>query len=80
MPRFEVTFGEWSRYKIKAMHTRFDTIEYFVTDADQTDEITGGPKVIRQSDTLEEALNVPIFAEEDKQYVRDRIGIPVWEG
>jgi len=71
MIRFEVIFGKWSQFKIKAFHTRFDTIEYFVTDAEQL----GGSKVIRQSDTLEGALDSPIFTDADRQYVRDRIGI-----
>jgi len=48
--------------------TRFETIEYFVTDAELIDEITGLPATIRQSDTLEGALKG--FPEEDRLKVR----------
>jgi hypothetical protein len=50
-------FGPFSRYKIVAIHTRFDRVSWFVYDADLTDDLTGGPSVIRQEDTFEKAVN-----------------------
>ena len=43
-----------SRYKATPIHTRFDAVEWFVTDAEQEDEL-GLPLVVRQAATLEEA-------------------------
>lgn len=49
-------FGEFSRYAIAAVYTRFATVEWFVWDAHTTDPVTGGPAVIRQAATEAEAL------------------------
>jgi len=48
-----VTFGDLSRYAVFAVHTRFEAVTWFVTDAEAEDEETGAPKVIRQGDTFE---------------------------
>lgn len=48
-------FGENKRYAIAPVHTRFDTIVWFVWDAAIIDEL-GFATVIRQCDTKEEAL------------------------
>ena len=50
------TFGDCSRYAVAAVHTRFDAVSWFVWDANQTDEITGEPLVIRQSESPEKAV------------------------
>jgi hypothetical protein len=47
-------FGEWKRYAVAPVHTIFDAVEWFVWDADQTDE-NGRPAVIRQEASEEEA-------------------------
>jgi hypothetical protein len=49
------TFGDYSRYAVAPVHTRFDALSWFVWDAELPDE-TGKPSVIRQADNLEETL------------------------
>ena len=49
-------FGECSRYRVYAVHTRFDKVSWFVCDAEQVDCITGAPLVIRQEASLEAAI------------------------
>lgn len=51
----KVLFGEFNRYAVAALHTRFDAVTFFVWDA-HLDDGTGRPEVIRQEDTLEAAL------------------------
>lgn len=51
-----VTFGQFARYCIYAVHTRFDAVQWFVQDAHGVDEITHGPAIIRQEDSKEAAL------------------------
>jgi len=48
-------FGDYSRYAVAPIHTRFDAIEWFVWDADRLDK-QGIPEVIRQAATIDEAL------------------------
>ena len=48
-------FGEFRRYAVAPLHTRFDAITWFVWDAHVADE-NGDPAVIRQADTLAEAI------------------------
>jgi hypothetical protein len=48
-------FGEYSRYAVAPVHTRFESVEWFVWDAERCNE-TGSPEVIRQASTLEEAI------------------------
>lgn len=49
-------FGEFHRFAVFAIHTRFDAVEWFVTDAEKTDPVTEGPAVIRQEATMAEAV------------------------
>jgi hypothetical protein len=50
-------FGEFGRYAVAAVHSRFGKVEFFVFDAEQVDEVTGGPAVIRQAQSLGLALH-----------------------
>jgi hypothetical protein len=46
-----------SRYAVAPVHTRFDAVQFFVWDAMHARASEeGGPVVIRQTDTIEEAL------------------------
>jgi hypothetical protein len=49
-------FGEYHRYAVFPVHTRFDAVEWFVADAYVTDEVTGQPGIIRQAATEAEAV------------------------
>lgn len=53
-------FGEFGRYSVYAVHTRFDAVQWFVTDAEGvTDEQVRHremPPVIRQESTYEAAV------------------------
>lgn len=49
-------FGEYNRYAVGPVHTRFEAIEWMVWDADETDPVTLGPAVIRQAATEDEAV------------------------
>lgn len=48
-------FGDCSRYAVAPIHTRFDAVQWFVWDAEHIDD--GRPGVIRQADTLENAVH-----------------------
>jgi hypothetical protein len=49
------TFGEFKRYAVAPVHTRFGAVEWFVWDAERPDD-TGFASVIRQEPTLTAAL------------------------
>jgi hypothetical protein len=49
-------FGPFNRYAVFAVHTRFDAVSWFVTDAEQFDDVTGAPLVIRQEATRQLAV------------------------
>lgn len=49
-------FGEYGRYRVWPIHTRFDAVEWLVADAEVIDEVTGFAAVIRQEPTLEQAV------------------------
>ena len=49
-------FGDYSRYAVFPVHTRFEAVEWFVADAEVTDEVTGLPAVIRQAASEAEAV------------------------
>lgn len=49
-------FGDYSRYAVFPVHTRFEAVEWFVADAEVTDEVTGLPAVIRQAASKAEAV------------------------
>ncbi len=51
-----VAFGAGDRYRVFAIHTRFGTIEWMVTDTELVDELTGLPAVIRQEPTRARAV------------------------
>lgn len=51
-----LTFGEFNRFALFAVHTRFDKVTWMVSDAEQTDEKTGFAKIIRQADSVCEAM------------------------
>jgi hypothetical protein len=48
-------FGDYRRYAVAPIHTRFDAVEWFVWDA-HTDDGSGRPAVIRQASSEEEAV------------------------
>lgn len=52
----KVRFGEFGRFAVFAVHTRFDAVQWLVADAEVTDETTGFAAVVRQCETFEEAV------------------------
>lgn len=53
-------FGPAARYEVFAVHTRFDTVEWWVTDSNVTYS-DGRPWVIRQEPSFDEAI-APVLA------------------
>jgi hypothetical protein len=51
----KVLFGEFNRYAIAPVYTRFDSVSWFVWDANKTDS-KGKASIIRQEVTKELAL------------------------
>lgn len=49
-------FGDYSRYAVAPVHTRFDAVEWFVWDAEHALSDMNHAEVIRQAETLGEAL------------------------
>ena len=49
-------FGEFRRYAVAPVHTRFDAVEWFVWDAEHPLSTMQRAEVIRQAATLDEAL------------------------
>ena len=49
-------FGPFHRYAVYPVHTRFGAVQWFVEDAELTDELTGLPSIIRQESTREAAM------------------------
>jgi hypothetical protein len=49
-------FGEHKRYAVWPVHTRFDAIQWFVADAEHPLSDTSHAEIIRQADTLAQAL------------------------
>jgi hypothetical protein len=49
--------GDYNRYKVVAIHTRFDAVTWFVLDALRVDE-QGLPAVVGQCDTKESAVSL----------------------
>ena len=49
-------FGDRSRYAVAPVHTRFDSIAWFVWDSETTDPVTGELSVIRQSASRQDAM------------------------
>lgn len=48
-------FGDFSRYKLYAVHSRFNRVSWFVEDAEKPDDF-GQPTVIRQEESPESAV------------------------
>ena len=46
------SFGDYRRFAIAPIHTRFAAVEWFVWDAEAVDPVIGGPAIIRQERTL----------------------------
>jgi hypothetical protein len=59
-----IRFGEFGRFALAAVHTRFEAVTWMVFDAEQEDELTGKPKIIRQADSAAEAIRGLPGAEE----------------
>lgn len=54
----KVIFGDYSRYAVYAIHTRFDCVWWIVQDAEQLDPIVADmPAIIRQEVTFEDAIH-----------------------
>lgn len=49
-------FGDSGRYAVAPVHTRFDAVEWFVWDAEHPLSTLSRAEVIRQANSLEEAL------------------------
>lgn len=49
-------FGDNGRYAVAPVHTRFDAVEWFVWDAEHALSTMNRAEVIRQAETLEEAI------------------------
>jgi len=52
----KVLFGEYSRYAIAPIHTRFGSIVWFVWDAETAYDGLNAAEVIRQENSFEEAV------------------------
>ncbi len=65
------TFGAFGRYRVFAVHTRFDAVQWFVKDAECIDELTELPAVIRKADTKAEAMKGLESESEDLGYYCD---------
>ena len=51
-------FGEYRRYAVYPVYTRFDAVQWFVADAMTPDPDNAGlPSIIRQEDTKEAAMH-----------------------
>jgi hypothetical protein len=54
----KVIFGDYSRYAVYAIHTRYDCVWWIVQDAEQLDPIVADmPAIIRQELTFEDAIS-----------------------
>jgi hypothetical protein len=49
-------FGDYRRYAVAPIHTRFDALEWFVWDAMSWEPDGTNPAVIRQASSEEEAV------------------------
>lgn len=50
-----VVFGDFSRFGVFAVHTRFDAVIWMVTDVERLDDL-GFPAVVRQAPTFDAAI------------------------
>lgn len=51
-----IKFGERDRYMVYAVNTRFDAVEWIVSDLENLEPVFGLPIIIRQGDTQEEVM------------------------
>jgi hypothetical protein len=51
-------FGPFGRFRIKATHTRFENLGWFISDAETEDDLTGLPAVVAQSDSHGKAFAI----------------------
>ncbi len=51
----KVVFGDFSQYAVFPVHTRHESVSWFVVNVEVMDEL-GLPAVIRQEDSFEEAI------------------------
>lgn len=51
----KVTFGECSRFAVAPVHTRFDSVTWFVWDAEKAGS-DGEPTIVRQAATFAAAV------------------------
>lgn len=52
----KIIFGDYSRYAVAPVHTRFDAVEWFVWDAMHPLSTDARCEVIRQAETKEKAM------------------------
>lgn len=50
-------FGDYKRFAVAAVHTRFTNVSWFVWDAEQIDEVTGFALVVRQEESKDSAIS-----------------------
>ena len=51
----KVFFGEFSRFALFAVHTRFESVQWFVADGESLDK-AGLARIVRQAATPEQAV------------------------
>lgn len=52
----KILFGQFKRYAVYAVHTRFDAVQWFVDDAEKREPLTNLPETIRQNNDFEKAI------------------------
>lgn len=52
----KLLFGEFSRFAVFAVHTRFDAVEWFVTDAETVDPVTNMHAIVAQDNDPSKAI------------------------
>lgn len=62
----ESQFFDCCRFRLYPVHTRFQSIAWFVDDANLEDPVIGGPATIVQADTEQEAIEALLNLHEIK--------------
>ena len=52
------SFGDFGRFSVAPVHTRFDEVQWFAWDAERKDDVTDGPMVVAQEGSREGAMAV----------------------
>lgn len=76
-------FGPNSRFALFAIHTRFDAVQWVITDAENPDEVTGEPAIIRQLPDFDVAKNIVEASEQADGYGRSDDAVRIaktWDG